>query len=197
MGSYAPGDTMYLQPGPLEGIDAFIELAETDGYPNRNWGTHEAVVASAWTAQGEPLVVRSLLTFDLSAISPSVKIKRAKLSLFAVAAQGVGEGHSTLSGSNMFELVRVVSPWHEDAVTWNSQPIIADTGAVRLPASMDDWQDYLQIDVTRDVADMIAHPSANHGWMVKLVREDYYRRVIFGSSDHADPAKRPKLSIEF
>src|SRR5205823_1863887 len=56
-------------------------------------------------------------------------------------------------------------------------------------------QDYTNIDVTALVQDMITNPTSNYGLMLQLVDDTAYRKLIFASSDNADPAKHPKLDI--
>jgi len=146
---------------------------------------------------GRLLTVRCLLKFDLHKIRTKNPIKKATLSLYAVSTAGIGKGHSTLSGSNEFVLVKVTSSWKEHKVTWNTQPCFTEEGTIQLPATSSEMQDFLDIDVTKMVQDMINNPKENYGVMIKLVTEEYYRRVIFGSSDNNDPTKRPKLAIQF
>ena len=193
---YKKGDRLTLQPDADKGIDANIENYPGGNYPNRNFGDYDAFAAVAWTA-GEPLVVRGLLKFNLEAINIKTKIKKATLSLYAVSTPGIGTGHSTLSGSNDFALVKIIAPWDEHKVTWNTQPAISDKDEILFPATTSETQDFTDIDVTIMVREMIRHPEENNGFMLKLLNEEYYRRVIFGSSDNINPAKRPKLVIEF
>ena len=66
-----------------------------------------------------------------------------------------------------------------------------------LPESISDSEDYLDIDVTRLVQAMAAAPSSNFGFLIKLQDETDYRRLNFASSEHADPARHPKLVITY
>ena len=195
--SYKPGDTLILQPGPKEGIDAYIENWSGENYPNRNWGGYDAFAASAWTAKGSELTVRCLMKFDLHKITPGTRIRKAALSLYAVSTPGIGSGHSAMSGPNDFLLMKVTSPWDEYKVTWNTQPSVTDENEVRLPGTTSELKDYENIDLTAMVQEMIDNPTENYGIMIRLAEESYYRRVIFGSSDNAVSRKRPKLVIDF
>jgi len=56
-------------------------------------------------------------------------------------------------------------------------------------------QDYLNIDVTELITDMVNQPDSNFGFMLKLKNEQTYRSLILASSDHADSTKWPKLKI--
>lgn len=185
-----------LQPDSREGIDAFIESWPYENYSNTNWGDYEAFVAIAWTAGGTPMTARSLMKFDLKAIPSGSKVKRATLSLYSTGLPYIGEGHSDLSGPNDFVINRVISKWDERTVTWNTQPRITREGEIILPPSGSYDQDYIDIDITEMVQAMVRKPSENHGIMIRLLNESYYRGIIFASSDHSDPEKRPRLVID-
>lgn len=194
---YKVGDVVNIQPNAKDGIDAYIEKYPNDNYSNRNWGSYDAFAAVAWTAQGDPLTVRCLLKFDLSKIGAKKPIKKATLSLFAVSTPGIGTGHSTMSGENDFTLNRITSNWDENTVTWNTQPSVSMANEIQLPATTSENQDFIDIDITQWIQEMIDKPAENYGFMIRLKNETYYRRVIFGSSDNAISEKRPKLVIEF
>jgi hypothetical protein len=189
-------ETMVLQPNSADGKDAFIEDYPEFNYTNLNFGTHVELSANAWTAQGIPLVVRGLIEFDLSAIPTNAVIEEAVLELYAVGNTNNGPGHSTLSGSNPFVVKRVTSPWDEMQVTWNTMPSTTDSNQVLAPASTQSLQDY-SIDVTQFVTDMHNSTVQNYGFMIQLINEQYYRRILFASSDHADASKHPKLTIKY
>jgi hypothetical protein len=194
---YKQGNSITMQPRASDGIDSYIEYWNGDNYSNRTWGDYDAFAAVAWTSKGDPLIVQCLIKFNLKGIDKKTKIKRATLSLYAISTPGIGEGHSTMSGSNAFALKKITEPWDEYTVTWNTQPATTKEDQVVLPASTNDMQDYEDIDITTLIQEMISIPNENHRLMIELLNQEYYRRVVFGSSDNADPMKRPKLVIEF
>jgi hypothetical protein len=182
-----------LQPDGITGKDALLHGLSSE--VNNNYGGNTQLAATAWTFNGVPGVVRSLIEFNLTSIPINSIIDSAKLSLYAIDySTGLGQ-HSTLSGSNDCWLERVTSSWNESTVTWNTQPTITTQGIVSLPASTSATQDYLNINVTAIVQDMVTNPSTNFGFMLKLQNENYYRNMNFCSSDHTNPALRPKLTI--
>ncbi|MFH1320788.1 MAG: DNRLRE domain-containing protein [Bacteroidota bacterium] len=181
-----------LQPDSIEGKDAIL----TDWQPNSNKGIHSDFDALAWTVSSVPGIYRSLLDFDMSFIPSSTIIISAKLSLYNNPTSGNNGGqHSSLSGSNACWLQRVTSPWDEMTVTWNTQPAITTVNQVILPQSTSPNEDYLNIDVTALVQDMIDNPSSSFGFMLRLQTEIEFRALIFASSDNADPTNWPKLEI--
>lgn len=185
-------DIKTIQPSAADGIDAFV----FDFSPDENYGTRPEFFASAWTNGGSPVLVRSLIKFNFSAIPEGAIIDSVKLSLFWYKSQH-NTGHSTLDGSNACELKRVTSAWDENLVTWNNQPTTTNVGEVVLPESVSDTQNYLNIDVTNLAKGMIADSTTNFGFMLKLQTEEYYRSMLFASSDNDDPSVHPKLDVYY
>lgn len=190
------GNQIVMQPNAEFGKDAFIENYPSGDYLNRNFGNSIEFMANAWTSQGIPLVIRSLIEFDLSEIPQQGKIKSAKLFLYAAESIPYHIGHSNRSGSNDFIIQRITTEWDEMGVTWNTQPETTTKGQVFIEGSHFVMQDY-EIVITGLIQDIIENPSQGHGFMIKLVTEEYYRRLLFASSDYEDSSKHPKLVIEF
>ncbi|MCX6233897.1 MAG: PKD domain-containing protein [Bacteroidetes bacterium] len=186
--------TITLQPGPEDGKDAFISTY----YPDQNYYYHIDYIAMAWTAGGIPFVVRSLIEFDLSVVPSGASIINASLSLYNSPDPTNNHGeHSSLSGPNTCWLQRITDEWDEYTVTWNNQPSTTTLHQVTLKQSVDPHQDYEDIDVTQLIKDIIDNPETGHGFMIRLITEEYYRCMIFASSDHPDPNLHPKLAITF
>lgn len=136
---------------------------------------------------------RSLLRFDLSFVPPGATILDAKLDLFAYSIPGV-TGHI---GTNNIDILRVTQNWSENTVTWNNQPTTDNfNNVVSLPQSTLPTQDYLNIDVTGIVQDMISNNN-DYGFLIKLLNESMTRGVIFGSKDNPNQQLRPKLHVKW
>ena len=181
--------TIELRPGSENGIDA--EVRTDMNYPI--W-YEDDFIANCWTVYGEPFIQRSLLKFDLSAVPDSVTIISAKLSLFCNTSSGHQQLHS---GYNSSYLLRITSPWKPTEVVWYTQPTTTLTDAVMLLDSYSQVQDYPDIDITNHVEYWHKNPDLNFGFMFKLIEEELYSAMVFSSSDHLDPAKRPLLTIEY
>ena len=179
-----------LRPSGDEGKDALISSFE----PSKNRGVYPDFVAKSWTVSGNPVDYRSLIEFELSNIPSGAIITSAGLSLFSQESTGLGS-HSTLSGSNESVLSRITSSWDENAVTWNNQPTTTTENEVFLSESSSSIQDYLNIDVTNLIEDMIANPSNSHGFLIKLLNEQHYRSMVFAASDHSNSNLHPKLEV--
>ncbi len=184
--------TIVLQPNEDNSKDALISSYE----PSKNRGGHSDFVAMSWTVSGNPANYRSLIEFDLSNIPSGAIINSANLSLYSQESPVLGS-HSTRSGSNESVLSRITSSWDENAVTWNNQPSTKAENEVFLSESSSSTQDYLDIDVTNLIEDMIADPSNNHGFLLKLLDEQHYRKMIFASSGHSNSNLHPKLEITY
>ncbi len=182
--------TVTLQPGPADGMDALIR----DDFPSTSYGNDVNFTSNAWTVGGNPCILRSLLRFDLSTIPASATIQNATLSMYCNINSGI---YQLQSGDNASYLLRITENWDETTVTWITQPTTSFQNAVLLPASASTMQDYPEIDVTLAVQEMVSNPSGNHGWMLKLVTEELYRSMVFASSDHPFSSWRPKLVVTY
>lgn len=183
--------TITLQPDPLTGKDAMLHGLSSEA--NSNGGDNALFIANAWTFDGISGVVRSVIEFNLTSIPANAVIGSAKLSLYA--SDNATAQHSQLSGSNACWLERVTAGWNASIVTWNTQPKTTAVNRVSLSASTSATQNYIDINVTALVKDMRA--ESNFGFMLKLQDENFYRRMSFCSSNHTNPALRPKLSITY
>jgi len=182
--------TLTLQPGPVEGKDALIR----DDYPYTPMGSVADFTSNAWTISGDPVILRSLIYFDLSSIPTSATILGATFSLYC----NINSGYYQLqSGDNASYLLKIAESWDENLVTWTTQPNVTLHSSVLLPTSSSMTQDYPDIDVIAPVKEMVLNPSSNFGWMIRLVIEEYYRSMVFASSDNTVEALRPKLVVNY
>lgn len=180
-------DSLELRPGPDDGIDAEIRT-------DMDWPIwyEDDFIANAWTVQGMPFIQRTLLKFDLSAIPQGANIISAELALFCNTMTG---HHQLHSGNNASYLLRITEPWNQHEVTWNTQPNTTFEDSVFLPQTTSQIQDYTNIDITEMIRYFQQHPDENYGFMMKLKEEIQLSCMVFSSSNHTDPAKRPLLKI--
>ncbi len=155
----------------------------------------ESLVCATWTYNGDLMHIRDYLAFDLSSIPENAIITDARLSLYYNPTDPY-ESWDYHTGENDLYIQRVTSEWDEHTIVWDNQPSTTTENQVELPPSIDSTQDYLDINVTEMVITM-ADPSAeNHGFMLRMVDEiNYYKGLLFASSDHADSSLHPKLVI--
>ncbi len=179
--------------------DAAIGYHDTYPTENSNYGTvdQSAAFISPGTSGGINSG-RGLIDFDLSLIPSGTVIIDAKINLYAL----VGMNHPELDlghlGNNASYLRRVTSAWNELAVTWNTAPTYTTNNEVILPQSTTADQDYLDIDVTDLVQDMLDNPATSHGFWLGLVDEQLPTRgLLFCSLDQGDPTKYPVLEITY
>lgn len=193
-----------IQPNAQEGKDALLIYTSSQythhGPTNTtNYGSGKSLVAMESTYDGNPGSTYGLFQFNLSDFTKNTRIKSAKLSLYGCpdCSEYIGNqyGHWNSDGNEGL-LQRVTTRWEEDSVTYNTRPSVTTANQVVLPSSVSPDQDYTDIDVTQLVQDMVNNPQASHGFMLSMQNPNYYRSLIFVSSDHPDPAKHPKLVIE-
>ena len=160
-----------------------------------NYGTAPFLNMQAWTNAGGPAIQRSLIDFDLSVISANAIIQSASLFLYVdMNLNTFPGGHQQLSGSNESVIERITSNWNENSVTWNTQPSTIALNQTVIPHSIATSQNYI-IDVTNLVQDMINDTLNSFGFFIKLINENYYRRMIFASKDNAYREIHPKLQV--
>jgi putative metal-binding protein/concanavalin A-like lectin/glucanase superfamily protein/type IX secretion system substrate protein len=177
------GGIIILQPDGNNGKDAFVH-GEVSRQAN-NHASHPNFYAMAWTWSGSPGAVREYFDFEIPTLPCGAEINSAVLDLYV--APWV---HSfCLSGSNETQLEAVSAPWNENTINWLNQP--GGTGTPELyPAHCS------STDFSMDVTNLIdAFSPVGNGVVWSLQNEAYYRAMSYYSSDAADPAKRPKLTI--
>ena len=184
--------TIVLQPDEDNSKDALISSLEK----SKNRGVYSDFVAMSWTVSSDPVDYRSLIEFDLSNIPSGALVISAKLSLYSQESSGLGS-HSTRSGSNESILNRITSSWEENTVTWNNQPTTTTENQVFLSKSSSSIQNYLNIDVTNLVKNMIDDSPNSHGFLLKLSNEKHYRSMVFAASGHSDSDLHPKLEVTY
>lgn len=195
-----------FKPNAVVGQDAMIHRNSVcTNWVNTNWGNHPELDAYAWTWYADgcgPGAGRGLVRFDqLNTLPAGAVITYAELRLFGVATSGNSQGNSHYPGSpfandNSAWVRRITSPWGEGAVTWNTQPAITTVDQVAVPASTTQWNYNVVLNVTNQVIAMMA-PTANNGFMLMLQNENYYRSLLFASSDHPDANRWPELFVRY
>ncbi|MBP6391829.1 MAG: DNRLRE domain-containing protein [Flavobacteriales bacterium] len=147
-------------------------------------------------AQGGINKGRGAMDFDLTGIPAGSTVLGAFLSLSAIGPFGVGDvaaiGHV---GQNQSQLRRITSAWADNTVTWNTQPTTTAQNEVLLDPSTYATENYLNINVTALVQDMIDDPATSFGFVLQLVNETTSRGLAFHSSLAPDADKRPVLLV--
>ncbi len=189
LGALGSPVTIAIRPDALTGKDANISLKD-DGitYLNSNYGTAVTTEGKRSTSGGW-FKTRSLLQFDLSSIPPDAYISNATLDLYGIS-------HST--GNSVSYLSRNTANWYENIVTWYNQPATESTDRLTLEAASSSTQNY-SIDVSTHVRAMVANPSSNFGWQLRLANEaaGQIQYLSFGSSNNITSVLRPQLNLTF
>ena len=153
-------------------------------------------IAGAWTVGGTPVVLRSIVQFDLSSIPPGATIISAKFSLYSNPNPLNGNFvDANFGANNSMYIRRVINSWNLGSASWVNQPSATSTNQILIPHTPQSFLDLVDIDVKTLVNDMRA--NANFGFMISLQNETYYNIRIFCSSFHANAAKRPKLVVTY
>lgn len=172
------------------GTDAYL----ASGQPTSNFGNHPNFGGNTWTCTGPVCNARGLMTFNLSSIPTTATITAANLLLFADGGWGPSP---TLGPGNDGSILNVTSAWTESLVTWNTQPATSITNSVYIPASSSSVQNYT-LNLTSMVQNWVTNPSSNNGFLLKMNDEiNFYKSLIFASSDNSDTTKCPRLQVTY
>ena len=198
---------LVLQPGPEDGKDAMISNLEAD----KNFGDHKYFEATFLT---EPMLTvmrsnRSLIWFNLNALPKSAIIRKAVLHLtYDIPVPWDSTIFITNSnGSPQWcgaVLQRIVEPWEEYKVTWNTQPKTTEAGQVYISPFIKN-ANFLDVNVTSlyvpaaiSTTDTIdATDAKTYGMFFRLWPTERFPGFRFGSSDYPEAGMRPKLTIYY
>ena len=193
------GKLLTLQPDSTSGNDAWIFSVEGARDVNfgvwnvQNQGLHNVVRAETWRWADRPDTIRGLINFDLSELPKEAEILDARLSLYFFA----NTNFTKQVGENAMVIRRIISSWKEAEVTWNNQPLTTNENKVQVARSTSETQDYVDLDVTKLVVDMVKDPDNSFGFMLAMDEEVVFKGLTFASSDHPDAEKHPKLEIRY
>ncbi len=199
---------LVLQPGPEDGKDAMISNLN----PDKNFGDHKYFEA---TFLSEPVLTvmrsnRSLIWFNLNALPKSAIIKKVLLHLAydipipfdtSVFSTSTDPTVSAWCGA---VLQRIIEPWEEFKVTWNTQPKTSEVGQVYISPFIRNTN-IIEVNVTSlyvpsitSATDTVFATDARmYGMFFKLWPTDRFPGFRFGSSDYPVASMRPKLTIYY
>jgi hypothetical protein len=194
-----------LRPGPQSGEDVYVD--KLDGQVSNNENYVPELPFAEWTVGGVPYHERSFIKFtNLSLLPTNTQIVSAKLFLYGMTSSlNSPQGNSYYLGSpydgygdNSCWVQQVVgSDWDETTLTYDNQPTTTTVGEASLAASTSQWSYNAVVNVTAIVKKMVANPSKNYGFCIKLKTEQLYRSIIFASSEATDKKLRPGLVVVF
>ncbi len=188
--AHQPPSFHLFQPDATRGKDAYIWEWE----PTYNYGTAD----ETWIASTPPNWNRalSLFRFGVNAIPSGAKILDARLSLYH-------------SGGNDPDVPvtahRITNGWSEQFVTWNNRnnakPWDSSGGdfdtaveATTLVGSATNTR--YEWDISNLVQGWVDGTYSNHGVALRTLQPSMAGER-FSTSDHADPAQHPRLSVTF
>jgi hypothetical protein len=191
----APEQTLTLQPANNP-FDVTLGLEGTNNISGNSVNSDIPILS--WTRNGNQLVTRSLMKFDLSTIPQTATIVSANLYLYSHPSP-TPNGNFTdpnFGTNNSMILQRATTDWTTSTLTWFNQPSGASQNQVNIPHTSASSLD-LNLDVTALVSTMVTN-NANYGFLIKLQNEvNYTSRIFVSSYNTTNAAKRPKLVIVY
>ena len=161
--TYADGGNWwsFTTAAPPSTFNAIADACIMQGYAGTNFGS----TADMWAGYDDYLdpdgqIVRSLVKFDLSALSPGTSINSATLHLYYLGY------YDYLDYSRTISTYGINSSWAEGSVTWDTQPAIgASYGSGSIVANTS-WH-WVSFDVTSLVRAWVDGSQANYGILIR------------------------------
>lgn len=185
--TYEPSNTLVFQPIK----DTFIE--GESGHQDHNKGTDRHLKTNSQS----DAEYRSLLEFDLSNISPGVKVISAEFEVYVESSTGT---------SDDVLIHRLTNDWVEDEVNWierrsgfltNWTSGGGDFSPTVMGSFTVDQVGWRSVDITKLVQQWVDYPSSNNGMILRSVTTGSDNEKRYASMDGSDPGLFPKLTIEF
>jgi hypothetical protein len=177
-----------------------MEATVSSVYPTSTGPNPLDFFGAAWTGGGIPGGWRAFFKFDFGneatfPILAGLVIDSAFMKLYADTNSTWGYlGTPTYGTDNACVIYRVSSYW-DSLMTWNTMPTFSTAHAGVLPQSTSLKQNYLHIDITAVLKDIITS-GQNNGFMMKSVQETTpYNSMIFHSTHSVDSNVRPVIVV--
>ena len=179
-----------IQPGPVEGKDAFVTM-HVFSDDNRSYtGTDDTYldVDKDYWGYNVGYEQETLMQFQLSSIPLGSTIISATLNLY-------GQGAFPIPETSIVKIKEILEPWNESTVKWDNKPSYGDYIDSSTLIDEMKWHEW---DITSLVQEWI-NGEPNYGLALLT---DYHRPTGedwgFKSSDYSyDPSKRPKLEVSY
>ena len=179
-----------------EGNNYDLYVSSFPGFVNENLNQVEDVAAFLETNGAVTYESHTLLKFDINSLPGDVSILGATLDLHGNPSPELSIGHIFTENNNT-QIVRVLGPWDELTITWNTQPEYAmDTSIIQRGVFLRNAST-LDIDVTPYVRDMYADPDSDFGLlMTPLLRTTQFGRIGVNYAGTVDEIQnRPSLKV--
>jgi hypothetical protein len=163
-------------------------------YPTTASSNSDIILSAVWTWAGTGGAQRAFFMLNDSGLA-GIFIDSAIMQLYADPSSGSGfAGQPTYGTNNACVLYRITAPW-DTTLTWATMPPYTNLDSVILPQSTSTYQDYLHIDVTNMLGDIMGS-GVNYGFMLKPKQETtHYNSMIFYSSLASNPSVRPQILV--
>ncbi|MGL1886220.1 MAG: DNRLRE domain-containing protein [Reichenbachiella sp.] len=165
--------------------------------PYNNYGKLEDIHIYCWTQNGELNVNRVLIDFNLDKIPSSAIIDSAFLSLYFNPTSAYNKDGKGNQGQDSIIIQRVTSDWNENDVTWNKQPETTKVNQLVIPKTKSTFTDYVNIDVTYLIQDIVKDDKGRYGIMIRHQNEKPYNVVFFASGNNPKKNLHPELSVYY
>jgi hypothetical protein len=179
--TYAPEQTLTIQPDAAEGKDAHVY----DNYTSHNFGDYAMLIAGA-----RANIYRSYLEFDLDSLPENAVITSARLELYYI--------HNFPGLVTEIGAYTVQGAWTEYDITWDNQPAFAAVPEYSYTFPAQPTYDFRYWYITDLVKGWRDGSITNYGVVLKATDESSDEAWTgFQSSDYMTAAEHPKLVITY
>ncbi|NLL28377.1 MAG: DNRLRE domain-containing protein, partial [Bacteroidales bacterium] len=184
--------------------DAFVNTNDWGnclGWENENNGNKNHIRIDTWTYHELGCgtgMHRTFIKFDFNITDNNSKYlydNRAVLKLFHY---GQTHWYTGAASENELFICMPKEDWSETTITWNNQPNVFSENQIHVPTSP---TGETSIDYVINVSDFLRKwfcgENENYGMQIRLVTEDYYRRLCFASKENANSDLWPFIEAEY
>lgn len=185
------GNTIIIQPGPVEGKDAEIGVWFLPNGTESYYGVGGGETVECYVQEniGSAVFQEVLLQFPLGDIPPGATIVSAKLEVY---------GYGIINYVNQFATMRIskiTSNWDENSVSWENKPLREYPPVESIVFLHEGMLNWYEADITEVVQEWVDEPSLNYGLNFHLAPNEASSEIH--SSDNPDSSKRPKLIVKY
>ena len=171
--------------------DTKIRMKSPDG----NYGDSDvAAIRNRYGADSHPDYWEedALIKFNISLIPADKYIISATLNWYYC------QFYDNNPAGHELTLYRILEPWNEETVTWNTRPMISSelTSSDMVPSLPGEWMSW---EVTNDLRDFVDGSELNYGW--QIMDENFWGEydiphALFRTKEFTDNIFHPYLIVE-
>ena len=165
--------------------------------PDNNFGGSDLTSGGSQDGNGDPIIYRALLKFNLTGIPTNAVVTNVALTVRVTVTDGV---------NSTFELHRMTQAWVENAATWNSPwssggadgAYVASASASKAISGIASYTFTSSASLIADAQRWVTNSGANSGWILISQFETTPATIrSFASRENGTATNRPSLVVQY